>query len=105
MARELIYKDEARKAVLKTSPANTWCIDNIKPVLTVDTEATPQVDELWRARIQYWPGQIPVETIVQIYYIWHNGDIAFVPILTGSTNEQILSSQCASFELIGKLGE
>ena len=64
-----------------------------------------KMDEYWIARIQYWPGQTPVETIVQIYYIWHNGDIAFIPILAGSTNEQILSSQCASFELIGKLGE
>ena len=64
-----------------------------------------KMDEYWIARIQYWPEQTPVETIVQIYYIWHNGDIAFIPILAGSTHEQILSSQCASFELIGKLGE
>lgn len=103
--RELIYKDEARRAVLQNAPNAAWCLDGIKPVLTVEDNVAPQVDELWRARIQYWSGQVPMETIVQIYYIWRNGDIAFIPILTGSTNEQILSSQCASFELIEKLGE
>ena len=86
--RELIYKDEAQRAALQEK-------DNI----------VPQVDELWRARIQYWPGQVPTETIVQIYYIWRSGDIAFIPILAGSTSERILTSQCVSFELLERLGE
>ena len=34
--RQLIYKDDARKAVLKVSPSSVWCIDNIKPVNAVE---------------------------------------------------------------------
>ena len=34
--RQLIYKDDARKAVLKASPSSVWCIDNIKPVNAVE---------------------------------------------------------------------
>jgi hypothetical protein len=30
--RELIYKDDARKAVLKANPSIAYCINNIKPV-------------------------------------------------------------------------
>ena len=36
MARELIYKDEARGAVLYEHPAITFCIDRLKPVDAVE---------------------------------------------------------------------
>ena len=32
MARELIYKDDARRAILKANPSIAFCIDNIKAV-------------------------------------------------------------------------
>lgn len=34
--KELIYKSDARKAVLKVNPASAYCIDNIKPVDAVE---------------------------------------------------------------------
>ena len=34
--RKLIYKDEARAAVLRENPAAAWCIDRIKPVAAVE---------------------------------------------------------------------
>lgn len=34
--KQLIYKDDARKAVLKASPSSVWCIDNIKSVDAVE---------------------------------------------------------------------
>lgn len=36
MARELIYKDEARGAVLKADPSVAWCIDQVKPANAVE---------------------------------------------------------------------
>ena len=36
MPRELIYKDEARSAVLHEHPAITFCIDRVKPVDAVE---------------------------------------------------------------------
>lgn len=32
---ELIYKADARRAILKVNPATTYCIDSIKPVEAV----------------------------------------------------------------------
>ena len=34
--KELIYKDDARKAVLKANPVIAYCIDNIKTVDAVE---------------------------------------------------------------------
>lgn len=34
--RQLIYKDEARRAVLKANPSDVNCIDRIKPVDAVE---------------------------------------------------------------------
>ena len=36
MARELIYKDEARRAILQTNSMFAYCINNIKPVDAVE---------------------------------------------------------------------
>lgn len=32
MSKELIYKDDARRAILKADPSLAYCIDNIKAV-------------------------------------------------------------------------
>ena len=34
--KPLIYKSDARRAVLKENPASAYCIDNIKPVDAVE---------------------------------------------------------------------
>ena len=34
--KQLLYKDDARKAILKVNPASAYCIDNIKPVDAVE---------------------------------------------------------------------
>ena len=36
MARELIYKDEARKAIMQTNDMFAYCIDWVKPVDAVE---------------------------------------------------------------------
>ena len=36
MPRELIYKDEARSAVLRANPASAYCIDRVKTVDAVE---------------------------------------------------------------------
>lgn len=36
MPRELIYKDEARKAIMQTNDMFAYCIDRVKPVDAVE---------------------------------------------------------------------
>ena len=102
--RELIYKDEVRRAVLKNAPGAAWCINNIKPVMVIDDEQikpVPQTDEYWVARIAYW-GEKPKIDIVCIYYAWGNGEIDFIPC-TGIGADPVRASDCESFELLERI--
>ena len=100
--RELIYKDDARRAVLTQAPGIAWCIDSIKPACAVDDEqAAPKTDEYWVARIVYW-GEKPTVDVVYIYYAWQNGEIDFIPC-AGIGIDPIRASDCSSFELLEKV--
>ena len=48
MSRELIYKDQAVRAILKQMPSVAWCINTIKPV-----EVRPVVHAHWRIEYAY----------------------------------------------------
>lgn len=48
--RELIYKEEARRALLRADPYVIFCIDNIKPV-----DAVEVIHGQW----EYWAGGLP----------------------------------------------
>ena len=101
--RELIYKDEARRAVLRNSPALAWCIDNIKPVMVIEDNPAsiiPSVNDYWIARIQYWPQDQIRLTIVRIEYIWKDGRVEFAIV---GDDRIIVSDQCAQFELLEKI--
>jgi len=41
--KQLIYKADARKAVLCVNPASTYCIDNIRPVAAVEVSRVEEV--------------------------------------------------------------
>lgn len=102
--RELIYKDEARHAVLQNAAGIVWCIDRIEPVAVVDDGATNlgvKTDEYWVARITYW-GEKPRIEVVCIYYAWENGEIDFIPC-TGIGADPIRASDCESFELLERV--
>lgn len=103
--RELIYKDEARRAVLQNAPGVAWCIDSIKPVVVIDDKTAkpqPQIDEYWIARVQYWPGEAVDIDIILIHYPWKDGTIEFIPF--GSLDGDIVNStQCAQFELLERI--
>ena len=47
--KELIYKDDTRRAILKANPSLAYCIDNIKAV-----DAKPIVRGKW----EYWAGSL-----------------------------------------------
>lgn len=101
--RELIYKDEARRAVLQNAAGIAWCIDRIKPVMVVDdktAKSKPQMDEYWIARVEYWPERGKETTIVLIYYVWEDGSIDFIPF---GDDGPIRSTQCAQFELLERI--
>ena len=62
----------------------------------------PQMDEMWIARIRYWPEQEPIVDVVCIYYVWQNGDIDFIPFMQGD-GDPIRTTECAHFELLEKI--
>ena len=100
----MIYKDEARRALLRNFPNAAWCINTIKPVMAIDdevTKPTPQVDEYYIARIKYWNDGKEVIEVVNIYYVWKTGEIDFIPCIGDMT--PIKSSCCAHFELLEKI--
>lgn len=102
--RELIYRDEARRAVLKNAPGEAWCIDTVKTAMVVDdipTKPIPQIDEYWIARINYW-GEKPKIDVIIIYYVWKTGEIDFIPC-TGIGADPIRNTECESFELLEKI--
>ena len=45
MANELIYKSDARRAILKADPYVSFCIDNIKPVDAVEVVRCKDCEE------------------------------------------------------------
>ena len=59
-----------------------------------------KIDEYWIARIKYWPGKADKIEVINIYYVWENGDVDF--ILCG-VSDPICSTQCAQFELLEKI--
>jgi hypothetical protein len=102
--RELIYKDEARHAVLQNAPGVAWCIDSIKPVSVIDSDTQKpvvQTDDYWVARINYW-GEKPKIDVVIIYYVWKTGEIDFIPC-TSIGADPIRNTECESFELLEKI--
>ena len=103
--RELIYKDEARRAVMKNAPGEAWCIDRIKPVSIVDDKtgkAAVRNDDYWIARVKYWPGADEITTIVKIFYAWEDGGIQFVP-WGSDEGDPIWTTNCLSFELLERI--
>lgn len=98
--RELIYKDEARRAILDHAPTFAWCINNIKPAKVEKTGQTPKTNEYWIARIKYWPAQEPKVSIVFIHYAWLNGRIQFIPF--GET-DPIWDCACESIEYLERI--
>lgn len=103
MGKELIYRDDARRALLKSAPNAAWCLDRVKTVMVMENEKPkPQMDEFWVARIRYWPEQEPIVDIVCIYYTWQNGDIDFIPFMQGD-GDPIRNTECAQFELLERI--
>ena len=43
--KQLIYKDDARREVLKSKPSIVYCIDNIKPVDAVEVARIEEVKQ------------------------------------------------------------
>lgn len=62
----------------------------------------PQMDEMWIARIRYWPEQEPIVDVVCIFYAWQNGDIDFIPFMQGD-GDPIRNTECAHFELLERI--
>lgn len=101
MGKELIYRDDARRALLKSAPNAAWCLDRVKTVMVVEDEKLkPQTDEFWVARIEYWPKGGKDLTVVLIHYVWEDGAIDFVPF---GEDDPICSTQCAQFELLERI--
>ena len=103
--RELVYKEDVRRALLRNAPEAVWCIRNIRPVGFVDGDTSkpvPKTDEFWVARIKYWPGADTIITVVKIYYAWHSGAIEFIPF-GGDDGEPVWATNCQLFELLEKV--
>ena len=103
--RELIYKDEARRAVLENAAGIAWCIDRIKPVAVVEDRAgkvAAKTDDYWIARIKYWPGDKEHIAIVKIFYAWENGGIQFIPFGC-EEGDPIWATSCQLFELVERI--
>ena len=102
--RELIYREDARRALLKNAPEAAWCLNSIRTAAIVDDDAKPVIneDEYWIARIKYWPGADTIVTVVKIHYAWRNGAIQFVPF-GGDDGDPIWATNCQLFELLEKV--
>jgi len=103
--RELIYKDEARRAILQNAPSEAWCIDSVKTAMVVDdtpAKPAPQMDEFWIARIQYWPEKETRVDVIQISYPWKDGTVDFIPF-NSLDGDIVRSTTCAQFELLERI--
>ena len=57
MANELIYKSDARRAILKADPYVSFCIDNIKPVDAVEVVRCKDCKHCKKYRNRFDPTQ------------------------------------------------
>lgn len=62
----------------------------------------PKIDEIWEARVRYWPGDEERQMLVKIFYVWKDGRIQFVPAMC-CEGDPIWAEQCAQFELVRKV--
>lgn len=63
-----------------------------------------KTDEVWEARIKFWPEDTERRMLIKIYYAWRDGRIQFVPAFD-SEGDPIWAESCAKFELVAKSGE
>lgn len=63
----------------------------------------PKMNELWVARVRYWPGDKERLIVVKIYYVWKDGRIQFVPIHCLGEGDPIWEESCDQFELVRKV--
>ena len=61
-----------------------------------------KTDEIWEARIEFWPGDIERIMLIRIYYAWQNGKIQFVPALCYD-GPPIWAESCYKFELVERM--
>ena len=102
--RELIYREDVRRALLRNAPDSVWCLNSIRTAAIEEEkrQSCAKQDEFWVARIKYWPGADTIVTVVKIYYAWHDGAIQFVPF-GGDDSEPIWATNCQLFELLEKV--
>ena len=62
----------------------------------------PKNDELWIARIRYWPEDTEHLVVIKIYYVWKDGRIQFVPIHCYD-GDPIWAESCDRFELVRRV--
>lgn len=62
----------------------------------------PKMNELWVARVRYWPGDKERLIVVKIYYVWRDGRVQFVPIHCDE-GDPIWEESCDQFELVRKV--
>jgi hypothetical protein len=62
----------------------------------------PKIDEVWEAKIKFWPEDTERHMLIKIYYVWADGRIQFTPALCYDGGP-IWAESCAKFELIGKV--
>ena len=62
----------------------------------------PKTDEIWVARIKYWPSDKERYVVIKIYYAWKDGRLQFVPTHC-SEGDPIWADDCHEFELIRKV--
>lgn len=62
----------------------------------------PKIDEVWEAKIKFWPEDEERHMLVVIYYVWASGVIEFKPALCYD-GPSIADYQCAQVEWIRKV--
>lgn len=77
---------------------------NDKNSLSQEQTAIPHQDELWEAKIRFWPTDTERHMLIRIYYVWKDGSIQFVPALCYE-GYPIWAESCASFKLLRKVQE
>lgn len=63
----------------------------------------PKIDEVWEAKIKFWPEDEERHMLVIIYYVWADGRIQFIPALCYE-GDPIWVHQCAQVKWIRKVG-
>ena len=57
----------------------------------------PKIDEVWEARIKFWPEDKERHMLVVIHYVWASGAIEFKPALCYD-GPPIADYQCAQID-------